>query len=186
MIEQAGYRYASGDLEVMHPSEIILCAKRPTSPLHPGIQVQHLECRLLDHATGLESLRGDWQSSIRKAYLTVFESVDPWLLLRVLTAVGEMDSEQRRKLLVILIVAEAITWPELTRGRHPVEHAGHRTQTVIQLACADTKGAEIAGERHFVIQGIRKLSHRHGSLDVRSAEEFICHRPMVDPEPVRE
>ena len=93
MIEQAGYRYASGDLEVIQPSEIILCVKRPTPPLHPGIQVQHLECRLLDHATGVESIRGEEQRSIRKAYLTVFESVDPRLLLRILTAIGEMDPQ---------------------------------------------------------------------------------------------
>jgi hypothetical protein len=97
-----------------------------------------------------------------------------------------MDAEQRRKFFVILIIAEAITRPELAGGRHPVKHASGRTQTVIQLACADAKGAEIAGEGHFVIQCIRKLSARHVSLDIRSAEVLIRHRPMVDPEPVRE
>src|SRR6185437_10020120 len=146
MIEQAGYRYDSGNLEVIQPSKIVLCLKRPTLPLYPSVQVQHVVCRLVDLATGVESIRGEEQRSIRKAYLTVFESVDPWLLLRILAAVGEMDAEQRRKLLVILIVTEAITWPELAGGRHPVEHASGRTQTVIQLACANAKGAEIAGE----------------------------------------
>src|SRR6185436_12215926 len=145
MIEQAGYRYASGDHEVIQPSKIILCVKRPTPPLHSSVQVQHAVCRLVDHAAGVESIRGEEQRSIRKAYLTVFESVDPWLLLRVLTAVGEMDSQQRCKLFVILIIAEARTRPELACGRHPVKHAGDRTQTVVQLACADAKGAEIAG-----------------------------------------
>src|SRR6476661_709999 len=185
MIEQAGYRYASGDLEVIQPSEIILSVKRPTPQLHTSVQVQHLECRLLDHATGVESIRGEEQRSIRKAYLTVFESVDPRLLLRILTAIGEMDPQKRRKLLVILVIAEAIPRPVLAGGRHPVKHARDRTQTVIQLACADAKGAEIAGEGYLVIQGIGKLSARHISLDVRSAEVLVCHRPMVDPQPVR-
>src|SRR6478672_12772754 len=97
-----------------------------------------------------------------------------------------MDPQQRRKLLVILIIAEAVTRPVLAGGRHPVKHASDRTQTVIQLACADAKGAEIAGKGYLVIQGICKLSARHVSLYVRSAEVLIRHRPMVDPEPVRE
>ena len=166
MIEQAGYRYASGDHEVIQPSKIILCVKRPTPPLQPSVQVQHAVCRLLIMAAGVESIRGEEQRSIRKAYLTVFERVDPWLLLRILTAVGVMDAEQRRELLVILIIAEALTRPVLTGGRHPVKEARGRTQTGIHLACADAKGAEIVGERHLVIQGIGKLSVRHVSLDV--------------------
>src|SRR6476620_1188468 len=97
-----------------------------------------------------------------------------------------MDPQQRRKLLVILVIAEAIPRPVLAGGRLPVKHARDRTQTVIQLACADAKGAEIAGKGYLVIQGVRKLSARHVSLYVRSAEVFICHRLMVDPEPVRE
>ena len=59
---------------------------------------------------------------------------------------------------MILIIAEAVTRPVLAGGRHPVKHASDRTQTVIQLACADAKGAEIAGKGYLVIQGIRSLS----------------------------
>ena len=80
MIEQAGYRYGSGNGEVIQPSKIILCFKRPT----PSTLAQRPESSILyvafcDHATGVESIRGEEQSSIREAYLTVFERVDPWL-----------------------------------------------------------------------------------------------------------
>jgi hypothetical protein len=92
MIEQALYRYRSDSLEVIQPSRIILCVKRPTLPLHPRVQVQHTVRRFVDHAAGVESIRGEEQRSIREAYLTVFKGVDPWLLLRILTAVGEMDA----------------------------------------------------------------------------------------------
>ena len=78
-----------------------------------------LDSRPVDLATGVESIRGEEQRPIRKADLTVFESVDPWLLLRILTAVGEMDAEQRRKLFVILTVAEARSRAEPACGRHP-------------------------------------------------------------------
>src|SRR6476659_10751748 len=77
-----------------------------------------------------------------------------------------MDPQQRRKLLVILVIAEAITRPVLAGGRHPVKHARDRTQTVIQLACADAKSAQIAGKGYLVIQFVSKLSARATYLDV--------------------
>ena len=125
-------------------------------------------------------------AAVRQPDLAVLDAFGSGLALLFLEAVGVVDADPGRDLLVIVVVAERVPQAELAGRRQPLDRVGLRVELVVELRRAHAERAQVVGEHRHVLDLGMELALEPDAGGVRPAEELVGNQAVVHAEPVRE